>query len=85
MSNSVHPDETPRYELSHKNILCWQRYLFLSAVLKLLKDLLFFFQNAKGFTIDLLDFLGSQAQVGYMFIYSIYIAGFIIFRNGTYC
>ena len=27
---------------------------------------MFYFQNAKGFTIDLLDFLGSQAQVSFM-------------------
>ena len=30
---------------------------------KYLKELWLLFQNAKGFTIDLLDYLGSQAQV----------------------
>ena len=34
MANSVVPDETTRYELSHLDLHCLQRYLFRSVGLK---------------------------------------------------
>ena len=39
MANSVDPDETARYELSHLDLHCLQNYLYWSVVMKGLRDI----------------------------------------------
>ena len=42
MANSVDPDETARYEPSHLDLHCLQRYLYWSAGMKGLKSNTYF-------------------------------------------
>ena len=39
MANSVDPDETARYEPSHQDLHCLQRYLYWSSGMKELKSM----------------------------------------------